>query len=83
MITRPVNILMSKKLRIVVACQSCPIDPSKFAGNNQKSACIHLRVEKQPDGKKTLKKIQQCDYYRKDSLKKLDYDVAVVDCEYI
>lgn len=84
---RPVNVLMSKNLRIVVVCQTCPVSPDKFAGN-QKSACVHLQKggnrsqRRDKNAKTVLKKIQQCDYYGKDSLVRKNNGLAVIDCTF-
>jgi predicted metal-binding protein len=92
MAQRMVNVLMSKQLRIVVVCQSCPIDPSTL-GQNQKTACIHLKkalsrkqrrhpelLTEEQKKQTPLVKEQQCEWYKNDSLKKLDNDVNIIEC---
>lgn len=86
---RHVNVLMSKNMRVVVVCQQCPISPDKFSAN-QKSACIYLRrggnrkERRHPQKAKTtsLVKENQCEWYKNDSLKKLDNGVNVLECTF-
>ena len=82
---RIVNVLVSKQLRMVVTCQRCPISPNTIAGN-QKTACIHLRKatkkERKEDNKTIIIKEQQCIYYEKDSLNKLDNGMNIIECNF-
>lgn len=83
---RPVHILMSKKIkRLIVHCPECPIAPTRF-GNNQKSACIHLIRDMKANkdkGESLLKKVNQCEFYEKDSLQKLQYGINAIVCNQI
>ncbi len=80
--TRPVNILMSKKVRMVVVCQQCPISPNRIAGN-QKTACMHLLpLRDKESGHKKLVKHQVCQYYAPGSIKKLEYGINALDCNF-
>jgi len=86
---RIVTTLMSKKLRVVIHCPSCPISPNKFEGN-KKTACMHLRKaanrkeRRHPSGaEQKLIKDQQCEWYVADSIKKLDNGISVVSCDFI
>jgi hypothetical protein len=81
---------MSKKVRIVVHCPTCPLCPSHI-NNSQKTACLHLgkvvhnreqRRRKKYDNN-TLKKFNQCDYYKKDSIKRTEIGHATIDCTYL
>lgn len=86
---RHVHVLMSKKMRIVVVCQQCPISPDRFKAN-QKSVCIYLRKggnrkqRRHPEKYKNqpLVKENQCEWYKNDSLKKLENGVNVLDCTF-
>lgn len=83
---RPVHTLMSKQFRVVVHCPTCPISPDKFGGN-QKSACVHLmrqgnREERRNGKVLRLKKEKQCEWYKKDSIKKLENGLNVITCIY-
>ena len=77
---RPVNILMSKKIRVVVTCQQCPISPNRLE-LHQKTACMNFEP-KIDNGKKTLVRRQVCDYYRIGSIRRVERELFVVDCNF-
>lgn len=82
-INRPVHILMSKKVkRIVVHCPTCPISSIKIKGH-QKTACLHIVRDysaKKDKGESLLKKTNQCEFYQKDSLIKMEYGINMITC---
>lgn len=86
---RRIHVLMSKKMRIVVVCQECPISPDKFSAS-QKAACMYLRKggnraqRRHPERHKDapLVKENQCEWYKKDSIRKLENGVNVLECTF-
>ena len=85
-IERPVNSLMSKNLRIIIHCPSCPIAPEKVGGN-QKTACLHLRKDGNRQERRSGKNLpivkdKQCDWYEKDSIRKRSNNLNVITCTF-
>ena len=86
-----VHVLMSRQLRVVVVCQSCPLDPSKF-GENKKPVCMHLhrKANRQQRRHMTqgqldmlpLIKEQQCEWYKNDSIRKGENGINILDCTF-
>jgi len=78
---RPVNVIHGKKgRRLVVVCQSCPLDLRNLK-SNQKTSCLYLIV-KDKKGNPTMKKEQECQWYAKDSILRGESGVANVLCLY-
>jgi len=81
--TKIVNVLMSKKLRIVVTSRFCEISPASLGSGNKKTACMHLckKVNLKTQLRHLVKE-QQCEFYEKDSLQKHENGLNTISCNF-